>query len=102
MGNREPQIDAVSLNGKLEARRHNADHGVLLVIQSDGAADDGGVATEAALPEAVTENDGDLAIAGPIFFVAEGAAKRRGDTEVRKKVRETTALRMLSGAAPPV
>ncbi len=54
----------------------HADHRVRLVVDADRLADDGGIAGEAVLPQAVGE-DHDLVAAEGAFLLGEGAAERQ-------------------------
>ena len=59
--------------GRLEPGPHHADDLVRLAVDRDRAADHGGIAAVAALPEAVAQDD-DVRV-GPIFLFGEGAAQ---------------------------
>src|SRR5688572_27427820 len=63
-----------------ERSRHDADDFVWNTVEDDRAADARGIAPEARLPEAVTEQ-GDTAAASRTFSRAERAAERRRDTK---------------------
>ena len=69
----------------LEARRHDADHPVRLAAGDHLAADDAGIAPEAALPEAVAEEDHRRS-ARPVLHGREAAPEDRSDPEERKQV----------------
>src|SRR5262249_15653367 len=70
---------------KVEGWREHADDGGDLVVEPDGAADDGWVGGEAALPESVGEDDRWAAVPAA-FGGDEVAAKDRLDAEEAEEV----------------
>jgi hypothetical protein len=72
-------LEAELIN-RLEALGQDANDGVLLTIQRCVAADDAGVATEMALPQAVRENH-DVLLANRAFFQSKGASEQQGHAE---------------------
>ena len=60
-----------------EGLAEDSDDGVWLVAEREGAADDVGIASEFALPEAVADDD-DFAAVGRVFLRGEGAAQHDG------------------------
>ena len=79
-GEGEIDIGSVELGESLEGGRSDAEDQVGAAVEFDGAAGDGGVAVEEALPEPMAE-DGDGGAGGDVFFGAEGAAEDGVDTE---------------------
>ena len=71
-GHRCPDVGGGGRIG--EARRHHANHGVLLAAEHDGAPHCAGVARKAALPQSVTDQD-DVRTTGTVFFRPEHAAQ---------------------------
>ncbi len=69
----------------MERPRHHADDGVGRAVQHDLAADDGGIAAEARLPEAVAQDDGPR---GPLAVILgqEDAAEERRRAQQGKEV----------------
>ena len=74
------------LQEEAETRRHDADDRDGTAVDLDGPPDDGRIAAEAALPEAVAE-DHDLIVPVGTFVGREGAAEHRRDAEGREEAR---------------
>jgi hypothetical protein len=68
------------LEGKSAPRRQNADYQVGLIIEQDGAVEQGSVGAEASSPQHIGEQD-DMVLAGLIFFGQECAPRRGLDPE---------------------
>jgi len=70
----------VEVPGNPERRRHHADHGEGLPVEHDAAADDVGVGAEAPPPQAVAEQDHQVAVGG-VFLGCEETSELRRHTE---------------------
>src|SRR5579872_2121358 len=70
---------------KSNTARHHANHRVFLVIQRNLAADNGGVTAEAALPEAVADQD-HARTARSILFGGKVPPEYRRNTEQGKQI----------------
>ena len=92
---RHPQIRGRAAVQPEERWRHDADDGSGFRIHLDGAPDDGGGATEAALPVAVAEHRG-LDAAGFLLGLREPVAKQRRHGEsLQHPVADKTCLDLL-------
>src|SRR5579871_1546253 len=69
----------------LEECRHDADHGVEVVVESDLAADDGAVRTEAAAPQMIAE-DGYAGTVDLILGLLKGPPERRRHAEYPRPI----------------
>src|SRR5690242_15666757 len=78
--------DVSRLFGKFEIGRQYADDRIRLASQLDGAADDGGVGAETALPDGIGEHD-DPVLAEVVLLFGERAAEARTDSEDLEEVR---------------
>src|SRR5258708_27002541 len=74
---RRPDLRAVR---EAEARRRHADDLVRLAVDDDGASDDRRVTVEAALPEAIADDD-DMMTAERLVLAQEAAAQPGADAE---------------------
>src|SRR5262249_55679479 len=83
---RSHRLPDFRLDGKAEARRHYADDGYALVVNSDCAADDSRVAAEAPLPQTIAD-DRRRSRAGLVFFFKKMPATGRIHAEQRKQAR---------------
>ena len=86
-GERDPEVlvgRAPRTRG--EACRHDADDGVAGAVEGQGLADDIGARAEPPLPEAVAEHH-DMAAAGRVLLVEEGASERRARPKNPKEPR---------------
>src|SRR4029077_2087456 len=83
--------------GDGDAPGHAADNRVRLAVERDAPADDGAIAAEAALPQAVAQ-DRDMLVADLVFLLGEGAAGQRRHAQDREEVgrdaRPVQALRL--------
>ena len=79
-----PQVNVAA--GKVEGRRHDADDGPGRRADVELFGEDGGIAIEAALPEAVADEER-VRSAEVLFFGGEVAAEERSDLEHLKKAR---------------
>ena len=95
-----PQLRGKS--GQMEARRHDADDGVIFAIEADGAADQRSVRYELPLPEFVAE-DHDAVAARLNFLVIEGSAELGRNAEhaeiIWRNSGRADCLRLASGLA---
>jgi hypothetical protein len=78
-----PQIGPAQ---KLKTGRQNAHDGVALVVEGDGAADNGRIAAKPALPKTMPQ-DHYWRVAGAVLLRDEGAARDDACSQHRKEVR---------------
>ena len=70
----------------MKTRRQHSNHGVTITIQRERTTDNSRIATESALPEAVSQNR-DLWPTLSVFTGLKGSSKNRIDTEHGEEVR---------------
>ncbi len=89
-GERHPELGRLrrqrsAAEEQTHVRRHHADDGDAAAVELNGAADDGRIAGEAALPETVAQ-DRDRVVSLRTFIVGERAPDQRRDAERREEV----------------
>src|SRR2546422_715718 len=99
---RHPELDPYQLppeGRKIEVGRHDANHGVAIVVERDLFADQTGIAAVAPLPHPVAQ-DHHTRSTGLVFFGQEITAQHGSHAEKRKEVGRNLLAPDLLGLAP--
>ena len=100
-GNGGPKFHRRALYRKLKPHGHHTHDGERLAAQSEALANDFRIGSEAVLPEAVTQDDGQAGAGGLVFLGNKISADNRGNAQHGEHIGGNNSASQVSGLASP-
>jgi hypothetical protein len=92
---RQPHLGLGKLEREAEGRGQDADHGDVLAVQAEGASDDGRIAAEAAMPEAIGDHGGIRAARGHLGGIERASERWRHSQQAEEIAGDARARDLL-------